>query len=227
MPLVLISDDPKSVERYGNMTVGVLVMSMDEYLNNFWPEFIEARELYDSISSSLTELKVSRGPRTICLVGSSRAKEYQDHLPLDMLAVGIKSGTLIQGCLQVSKYKPTEEAYIEYNETSTSDISTAIKSGILIPGLKHRCRAVHGDIVAVELLPQSQWGTKSNALVDYERLVDDVSSETSNTEKRVPSGRVVGILQRNWRDYVASLADDEEVSQSKSVGRVSLRSTTI
>jgi hypothetical protein len=58
-------------------------------------------------------------------------------------------------------------------------------------------------------------------------LVDDVSSETSNTEKRVPSGRVVGILQRNWRDYVASLADDEEVSQSKSVGRVSLRSTTI
>jgi DIS3-like exonuclease 1 len=220
MPLVLISDDPKSVERYGNMTVGVLVMSMDEYLNNFWPEFIEARELYDSISSSLTELKVSRGPRTICLVGSSRAKEYQDHLPLDMLAVGIKSGTLIQGCLQVSKYKPTEEAYIEYNETSTSDISTAIKSGILIPGLKHRCRAVHGDIVAVELLPQSQWGTKSNALVDYERLVDDVSSETSNTEKRVPSGRVVGILQRNWRDYVASLADDEEVSQSKSVGRV-------
>ena len=29
-----------------------------------------------------------------------------------------------------------------------------------------RNRAVHGDIVAVELLPQSQWGTKSNALVD-------------------------------------------------------------
>jgi hypothetical protein len=46
-------------------------------------------------------------------------------------------------------------------------------------------------------------------------LVDDVSSETSNTEKRVPSGRVVGILQRNWRDYVASLADDEVLSHTE------------
>ena len=42
------------------MTVGVLVMSMDGYLSNFWPEFVEARELYESISSSLAELKVSR-----------------------------------------------------------------------------------------------------------------------------------------------------------------------
>jgi hypothetical protein len=112
MPLVLISDDPKSVERYGNMTVGVLVMSMDEYLNNFWPEFIEARELYDSISSSLTELKVSRGPRTICLVGSSRAKEYQDHLPLDMLAVGIKSvSKALSVCLSVHSFLLTLTAY--------------------------------------------------------------------------------------------------------------------
>ena len=27
----------------------------------------------------------------------------------------------------------------------------------------------------------------------------------------MPCGRVVGVLQRNWRDYVASLPDDLEV----------------
>ena len=40
-------------------------------------------------------------------------------------------------------------------------------------------------------------------------MVDSVDDVSSEREKRVPSGRVVGILQRNWRDYVASLADDE------------------
>ena len=37
---------------------------------------------------------------------------------------------------------------------------------------------------------------------------DDVSNEKSEA---MPCGRVVGVLQRNWRDYVASLPDDLEV----------------
>lgn len=39
--------------------------------------------------------------------------------------------------------------------------------------------------------------------------VGDTNSEACGGEKLVTSGRVVGILQRNWRDYVASLTDDE------------------
>ena len=38
---------------------------------------------------------------------------------------------------------------------------------------------------------------------------DEVSNEKSEA---MPCGRVVGILQRNWRDYVVSLPDDIEVT---------------
>ena len=43
------------------MTVGVLVMTMADYLNNFWSQLSEAHELYDSVSASLTDKKLNRG----------------------------------------------------------------------------------------------------------------------------------------------------------------------
>ncbi len=35
----------------------------------------------------------------------------------------------------------------------------------------------------------------------------------------MPTGRVVGVLQRNWRSYVATLQDDESASNVGSVSR--------
>ena len=67
------------------MTVGVLVMSMDGYLSNFWP---------------VSDGCVCLGPQPIRLLGSNRAKEYQDHLPLDMPEVAIKPvSTVLSVCL--------------------------------------------------------------------------------------------------------------------------------
>ena len=38
----------------------------------------------------------------------------------------------------------------------------------------------------------------------------DVGTEDSeDTRNTMPTGRVVGIVQRNWKDYVASFAKDE------------------
>ncbi|XP_062516622.1 DIS3-like exonuclease 1 [Corticium candelabrum] len=221
MPIVMISDDRSVIERYGNMTVGVLVMTMADYLNNFWSQLSEAHELYDSVSASLTDKKLNRGSRAIRLLGGlSRSKEYEDHMPLDVLQVGIKSGTLVQGCLYVNKHRSTQEAYIQQTDTPGLEPRRETESGILISGMKNRNRAIHGDVVAVEILPRSQWTAKSNALADENAELGDSGSEVSNGRNLVPSGRVVGIVQHNWRDYVASLATTEKTLQSKSGGKV-------
>lgn len=48
------------------------------------------------------------------------------------------------------------------------------------------------------------------------------SSECGNEDSDVmPTGHVVGVLQRNWRDYVASFSEFEEVQgQRRSAGKV-------
>ena len=43
----------------------------------------------------------------------------------------------------------------------------------------------------------------------------------------VPTGHVVGVLQRNWRDYVASFSqEDQSISKGKASERVRMFSTT-
>ena len=50
--------------------------------------------------------------------------------------------------------------FLSSSETKSDD------SDILIYGMAHRNRAIHGDIVVVELLPQSEWRGRSLNLKD-------------------------------------------------------------
>lgn len=58
-----------------------------------------------------------------------------------------------------------------------------LTSGVLVCGGKHRNRATHGDVVAVELLPKSEWRGKVTAL--SEGQAEERSSEGSGT---MPTG---------------------------------------
>lgn len=62
----------------------------------------------------------------------------------------------------------------EVDESEDDDFGTA--ADVTISGSKDRNRAVHGDLVAIQLLGK-----------------DDKNQRT---------GKVVGIIQRNWREYI-------------------------
>lgn len=83
-------------------------------------------------------------------------------------------------------------------------------------------RAIDGDIVAVEVLPKSQWQSLSIRLAprERERVAAGINSESKDgkdakddtkTHARM-TGRVVGIIKRNWRPYCGSF----EVTDKKS-----------
>jgi exosome complex exonuclease DIS3/RRP44 len=85
--------------------------------------------------------------------GSGRGAIFTEHLSASQTAAGIKGGTLHQGSLRTGRFSPWE-GYVG---------SDAVGGDIMIVGRTDMNRAMDGDVVAVELLPESEWrapGTK-------------------------------------------------------------------
>ncbi|XP_033045581.1 DIS3-like exonuclease 1 isoform X5 [Trachypithecus francoisi] len=208
MPIVMLTEDEEAIQRYGSETEGVFVISFKNYLDNFWPDLKAAHELCDSILQSRRERENESQ--------ESHGKEYPEHLPLEVLEAGIKSGRYIQGILNVNKHRAQIEAFVRLQGASSKD--SDLVSDILIHGMKARNRSIHGDVVVVELLPKNEWKGRTVALCEND--CDDKASGESPSEP-MPTGRVVGILQKNWRDYVVTFPSKEEVqSQGKNAQKI-------
>uniref|UniRef100_A0A8C9VND5 DIS3-like exonuclease 1 n=1 Tax=Scleropages formosus TaxID=113540 RepID=A0A8C9VND5_SCLFO len=204
-PVVMITEDQHAVAEYNRLTSGVYVISTQEYLQSFWPDLQAAQELYISIAQVLQE-RESEG----------QEREYAEHLPAEVLEAGIKSGRYIKGTLKVNKHRAQQEAFVQ---ADSSTKNTELSSDVLVWGMKQRNRAVHGDLVVVELLPRGEWKGRTIALTEAETGVEERTGEEQS--QPMPTGRVVGILQRNWRDYVVTFPPWEEVqSQSRNSQRI-------
>ncbi|GAB2279377.1 Exosome complex exonuclease RRP44 A [Dionaea muscipula] len=147
---------------------------------------------------------------------SKRKIIFSEHKPMSEITSGLHRGIYHQGKLRVNRYNPLE-AYVG---------SESIGDEIILYGRANMNRAFDGDIVAVELLPQDQWHEEKALLIadeeDQEEEVvhlvpnsaDDAPRNTSvvqisdgdtTTAPGRPSGRVVGIIKRNWHSYCGSL----------------------
>uniref|UniRef100_A0A7N0U7U6 Exosome complex exonuclease RRP44 homolog A n=1 Tax=Kalanchoe fedtschenkoi TaxID=63787 RepID=A0A7N0U7U6_KALFE len=141
---------------------------------------------------------------------------YSEHKPMSEITSGLHRGIYHQGKLRVNRYNPFE-AYVG---------SESIGDEIIIYGRSNMNRVFDGDIVAVELLPRDQWHEeKSLSIVDDDEDEDDnvhlapssaddaprttnivqASSADSTSAPSRPTGRVVGIIKRNWHSYCGSL----------------------
>ncbi|XP_074862492.1 DIS3-like exonuclease 1 isoform X3 [Carettochelys insculpta] len=208
LPVVMVTEDEDAIREYGGETEGVFVISFKNYLDNFWPDLKAVHELCDSILQSRRERESESQ--------ENNGKEYPEHLPLEVLEAGIKSGRYIQGVLNVNKHRAQMEAFVRLQGASNKE--TDLQSDILIHGTKARNRAIHGDVVAVELLPQHEWKGRAAALCEND-TEEKAPGETSS--EPMPTGRVVGIIQKNWRDYVVTFPSKEESqSQGKNAQKI-------
>lgn len=105
--------------------------------------------------------------------------------------------------------------FANISATPDSDESTTV----IISGRENVNRAIHGDVVAVELLPRSEWkrlgddkvldqendkeedAKEDEKSMDLDQPEDDESAMQIDTTPLVPTGRVVGIIKKNWRPY--------------------------
>uniref|UniRef100_T1IWQ4 DIS3-like exonuclease 1 n=1 Tax=Strigamia maritima TaxID=126957 RepID=T1IWQ4_STRMM len=192
MPIVLVTENEQTINEYQNKSVEVFVLSLGNYLTTFWPNLTAVHELYFSLNASLTDNLDSKNDE----------KEYVEYLPQEILQNGISTGKYHQGKLRVNKHHAHLEAFLSI---SSSDSKSKV-SDILIPGMKNRNRAIHGDVVVVELLPRTEWKGKIQTL--NEGIKEKDNGESTQLTESKPSGKVVGILQQYWRNYVATVPND-------------------
>ncbi|OMO83389.1 Ribonuclease II/R [Corchorus olitorius] len=207
-PVLLITNDRENKRRA--IEEGISTDTIQSYVKSLGqPELLDllvhpASESDDVAMEQVEDLRPSK-----------RQVVYQEHKPMSEITLGLHRGIYHQGKIRVNRYNPFE-AYVG---------SESIGDEIIIYGRQNMNRAFDGDIVAVELLPQDQWHEeKSLCIADEEddeedvhlapssaddaprttNLVSGSATETNSTQSR-PSGRVVGIIKRNWHSYCGSL----------------------
>lgn len=125
-----------------------------------------------------------------------------------------------------------------YNYLEGSIQVSAFAKPLIILGRENANRAIHGDVVVVEVLPKDQWKAASTMIIEEETLnkndnpdIEESEAVITDREHRAlheqvrrvhgstaegrsqPTARVVGIAKRNWRHYVG-LIDKDSVKVS-------------
>lgn len=91
-------------------------------------------------------------------------------------------------------------------------------------GRKGLNRAVDGDIVAVEIFEKTKWVAPSEIILEDESAPESAIVDVLNKENELkeltakkakdikPTGKIVGIIRRNWRQYCGILQQDSSDS---------------
>ena len=108
--------------------------------------------------------------------------KFPDYFLPEVVEIALHGGSLVSGILRIHP-KNYEEAYIS---------SPDGKSDICIQGMKNRNRALHGDKVAVNLNPESEWMIMSGQLRDFQLLehsekCDEDLEEIENSDDKSKS----------------------------------------
>ncbi|GAB6028226.1 DIS3 mitotic control [Chamberlinius hualienensis] len=203
MPIVLITEDKQIISTYENEVAGIFVISLNDYLLQFLPNLTIAYDIYESLTAlhNMEPIKELYGG-------------FRDYLSADILESGLKNGIYHEGRLKVDKHHPQDEALVV---CSSVGMDKTGHDEVLISTLKDRNRAVHNDSVYVEILPKSLWKGKLKHLGTFQK--SDEKLKQGHAEV-MPTGKIVGIKQRNWRDYVACLPQTEDFSKSQGQDRI-------
>ncbi|KAJ6171035.1 Exosome complex exonuclease dis3 [Penicillium chermesinum] len=200
--IVVITNDKGNLEKARSENVTAL--SLSDYVSGLE----DSERLLDMITEA--QVRESKGPGRGELF-------YPEYYSMSKLQTGLRAGTLHQGVYNVSPYN--------YLESSVK--VPAFDKALLILGRDNSNRAISGDIVAIEVLPKDQWKSPSTKLVDEEAVTRNDNPDSEETEAVVsdkerkalqdePTAKVVGIIKRNWRQYVGHVDSNSTGSQETS-----------
>ncbi|KAL8701037.1 MAG: hypothetical protein Q9224_000689 [Gallowayella concinna] len=217
--IVMLSDDKDNLRKA--KAAKLIACSLKDYVSGL----DDADRLLDMISAS------QRGQESRAMAAEQL---YPEYFSLSKMSTGIRNGTLNQGIFNVSPYN--------YLEGSVR--VPAFDKSLLILGRENSNRAVQDDVVVVEILPKAQWKAPSTKIVEEETLNKDENADVEEGEgesvvtaqerralheevkkthdKQIegrpqPTARVVGIIKRNWRQYVGHVdsSSSSKIQQSK------------
>ncbi|KAL0275597.1 UNVERIFIED_CONTAM: hypothetical protein PYX00_003405 [Menopon gallinae] len=179
--IILLTDDQANREKAKEE--GIQAFSVSEYVSSL----VDHPLLLDKISKRSCGIESFAGGE--CL--------YPAHYTPSQIHDGVRNNTL-----QVGTFLASRENFLEGSVNVENQ-----ELMILVQGREGLNRAVDGDTVAVKLLPESQWvGYSDLVLQDEEEHDISVEEEiviekAKQTVEKKPTGVIVGIVRRKWRQY--------------------------
>ena len=212
----------------------VVMLSNDrENVRKAKEEGIEAVSLYGYVESLEGGKRLLDMISEVSIRGTRQAKAeqvYPKYLSESKLKTGIANGTLHDGVFSVSTYN--------YLEGSVR--VDAFERPLLVLGRENGNRATTGDRVVIELLPKDQWKEPSSKVIEEDTINRNDNAEAGEDEgvitqqerralqdevkkthkqskegRAEPTAKVVGVLKRNWRQYVGHIDRNSAQSSSK------------
>ncbi|XP_011864697.1 PREDICTED: exosome complex exonuclease RRP44 [Vollenhovia emeryi] len=184
--IVLLTDDVENRRRATEE--GLFVVSMEDYIASLEnSSFLLDKLCKRSYGSDI------QGPDL-----------FPCHLTPVEVHDGISSGKLLQGTFLASR-----ENFLEGNVNVEGR-----EKPIFVQGRSHLNRAVDGDIVAIEILPDDQWSSPSEIVLqdeqgaDADEVTEDekiLRKQKPKAQELIPTGKIVGIIRRKWRQYCGIL----------------------
>jgi exosome complex exonuclease DIS3/RRP44 len=131
-------------------------------------------------------------------------------------------GRFVQGVLQANE----TNCFEGFVRTKSDDVRGTEEQEILVSGKLNLNRAVDSDVVVVELFPKEQWISPSSFIQDNEmneeELVDQPHEPSTVDEFTKPTGKIVGIIKRNWKPYTGTLLPPNQAIESGTGKHMSL-----
>ncbi|TDH71365.1 hypothetical protein CCR75_006597 [Bremia lactucae] len=178
-------------------------------------------ELQDLLSASAVEEKELMTEGVSGMKKRGKKALYSEHWGTTELLAGIKNQRLFKGTIRCNR-DHWLECHVFIHGTN------GVKVPVLVQGREHINRAIDGDVVVIQLLPKNEWTQPSDAFAVNESAAQEAEDEAMESaqigvaEPTVslaqvelvqsddilslkPAGRVVGILERNWRKFCGSL----------------------
>lgn len=215
--IVMLSDDKDNLSKA--KLDGIAAANLHDYVSSL----ADSDRLLDMVASSRDQ-RAARDAKTQLL--------YPDYVSVSAMLTGVKNGTMHQGTFSVSPYN-----YLE----GTVHVPSFDRP-LIIQGRENSNRAVSGDIVVLEVLPKDQWKAPSSKAIVEEDINknDNAENEDDSGEgvvsaqerkalrdevkrahgkagegKPQPTAKVVGIIKRNWRQYVGHIDKDSVKTGAK------------
>ncbi|CAI4216258.1 unnamed protein product [Parascedosporium putredinis] len=215
--VVMLTDDRNNIKKAKD--AGIPAQTLADYLGGVE----DGDRLLDMVAESQTRDLIHKPSEFL----------YAEHYTLSRMMTGVKAGLLHQGIFNVSPYN--------YLEGSIK--VPAFTKPLIILGRENISRSVDGDVVVVEVLPKELWKEPSTVIIEEEAVTknenadgeadEDLVSDkerkllqeevkrthSKTTEGRAqPTAKVVGIIKRNWRQYVGHI-DPSSASRGAGQGR--------
>ncbi|PWA03751.1 hypothetical protein BB558_000069 [Smittium angustum] len=221
--------------RYNNyQTEGVEYVDFQSFVEINCPnklnEFEEIKRVTENSDMDITTCTLEE--HLIRKISAPSKMGFTEYLTKREIEDGLSNKTLIQGTIKF--LKPNRKDKLK---KAIIDRNSSGKPSISIKGDAYLNRAIHGDFVAVKILDKTEIQAlerfnagsvpdeleitengedKTTEIIEYIDFGEQIDGDFENVDDEVNKnvedmvyGRVVGIIKREWRPYVATLQADD------------------